>query len=303
MSDTGPKPAAIVLNFRTPEQTVSCLDSLVDQGIQHIVLVDNSEDQGVSLNAMRTDLERLRSDLIQLDTLSDGRNLGFSAGVNRALAHIARTNPADVLLINSDARLMPGCMDALLTSLHDGADLTAPMLVDSADIIHQPVSYYQKHTGLLSSRPLPGSVAFLTGACILISQTLASANLLDEEFFFYGEDVMLGATLKSRGMTHAVTENGQTMHSGGGSARNGSPFYEYHINRGHCLLAIKLACTPMQRAINLAGRLVYLPARAVLRSLRNGNMIPVISLWQAVRDVASGRLQTMTPPASASRQR
>ena len=302
MPDIRPRPAAVVLNFRTPDQTVHCLNSLAEQGVQHIVVVDNSEDRGASLHAMRTDLERLRSELIELDVLSNGRNLGFSAGVNRALAHIARTRPANVLLLNSDACLMPGCMDALLTSLHDGADLTAPFLIDSADIIHHPVSYYQKHTGLLSSRPIPGSVAFVTGACILLSQTMVSGNLLDEDFFFYGEDVMLGAMLKNSGMTHAVTGNGLAMHSGGGSARNGSPFYEYHINRGHCLLAIKLARTPMQRAINLMGRLAFLPARAILRSLRNSNTVPIISLWQAVRDVAAGRLQTMTPPAPASRQ-
>jgi N-acetylglucosaminyl-diphospho-decaprenol L-rhamnosyltransferase len=298
MHDPSPTTAAIVLNFRTPKRTLSCLRSLMEQGVRRIVLVDNSEDEEASLRAMQPALDALRCADVDLDVLSTGRNLGFAAGVNLALAHIKSTRASDVMLLNSDARLLPGCLSAMHDSLRAGAAATAPLLVANDGSIHQPISYYQRHTGILSNRPVPGAIAYITGACILLSLEVAQPKLLDEDFFFYGEDIVLAMQLHRYNMRCTVTENGLALHEGGGSARNGSPFYEYHINRSHCLLAAKLAGNSAEFAFNVAGRLMFLPIRAMIRSIRNRNVTPLISLFSAVCDVANGRTRTMTPPAT-----
>jgi N-acetylglucosaminyl-diphospho-decaprenol L-rhamnosyltransferase len=290
--------AAVVLNFRTPEKTVACLRSLVEEGITRIVLVENSEDAGASLSAMREGLAILRDDGATIDVLDQGRNLGFAAGVNHALGHVMLQSPTDVLLINSDARLVRGCVRALRATLASGADVAAPMLVSGDGCVHSPLSHYQRHVGLLTRRRLPGSLPFITGACMLLSERIIVSDLFDEDFFFYGEDVMLAEELRLAGKTSVVVESGRVFHEGAGSARNGSLFYEYHVNRAHFSLARKLVTSEGSRAIALIGRCLFLPARAIFRSLRAGTSFALQGVCMAWMDVANDRMRSLTFPVA-----
>lgn len=286
---------AIVLNFRTPDKTIKCLRSLAEQEIEHIVMVDNSEDQDSALHEMQPAIDDLRQAGINLEVLSEGRNLGFAAGINLALAHVNRDRSSDILLLNSDARLLDGCLSALSQALRRGAAAAAPVQIDPCGIVRSSISFYQKHTGILSTRRLPGSISYLTGACMLLSREIAKEQLLDEDFFFYGEDVMLGAWMQKRGLPFVATTEAQVFHEGAGSSHNGSPFYEYHISRGHWLLAAKLAKNLPSHLLNLAGRGIFLFARATFRSIRHRSTLPLRSTWIAAMDVARNRLKTMTP--------
>ncbi|MNM67251.1 N-acetylglucosaminyl-diphospho-decaprenol L-rhamnosyltransferase [compost metagenome] len=287
---------AVILHFRTPERTIGCMRSLIEQGIQRIVLVDNSEDGGSSLRTMQSALQTFQRARIELNILNEDRNLGFAAGVNLALNYINVTGASNVILINSDARLAPGCVNALSSSLQKGAAVTAPLLISPNGATRQPISYYQKHTGIRSDHKLPGAIAYLTGACIALSRDTAKPKLFDEDFFFYGEDIMLSVQLCRDNMRCTVTETAQILHEGAGSARNGSPFYEYHINRGHCLLAAKLADNGWAFTLNLTGRVFFLPTRAMIRSIRNLSISPIRGLFLAIWDVVAERKRTMTPP-------
>ena len=287
--------AAVVLNFRTPEKTVACLRSLVEEGITRIVLVENSEDAGASLSVMREAMAILRDDGATIDVLDQGRNLGFAAGVNHALGHVMSQSPTDVLLLNSDARLVHGCVRALRATLAAGADVAAPMLVSRDGRVHSPLSHYQRHVGLLTRRRLPGSLPFITGACMLLSERIVVSDLFDEDFFFYGEDVMLAEELRLAGKTSAVVESGRVFHEGAGSARNGSLFYEYHVNRGHWLLAEKLCPPGLGRALAYTGRSFALPMRALIRAARSTTLLPIQGMWMALLAVGKERISRPLP--------
>lgn len=292
---------AVVLDFRTPKKTVACLRSLLDNAVRRIVLVENSEDQGASLLAMRVGLEELRARGASIEVIDAGRNLGFSAGVNRALEHILEKGGGDVLLLNSDARLASGAMAGLVEAVRQGASIAAPMLAGGDGGRGTPCLHYQPYLALLTDRALWGSFAYLTGACMLLSRSIAKPGLFDEQFFFYGEDVMLGADMDRRGMLCMVVPDSVVAHEGTGSARNGSLFYEYHINRGHWLLAAKLARGRIGLAGGLIGRAVVLPLRALVRSARLRNLNPVRGLWMATCDTMRGRLRALTPPSEGQR--
>lgn len=283
---------AVVLDFRTPTKTLDCLDSLAGQGVRRVVLVENSEDGGASIRAMQAGLDELRVLGVAIEVLDEGRNLGFAAGVNRALACIRRTGAADVLLINSDARLMPGCLESMRSALYAGADVVVPMLVSMTGEKHRPVAYYQRCTAIMTKRALPGSFAYATGACMLLSESLVDPGLFDEDFFFYGEDVMLSMTILARGKCWVVREDASVLHEGSGSARNGSLFYEYHINRGHLLLADKLCPGRRLHFPLLASSLLL---RAVVRSIRSRSTIPARGLQMAFASGVHGRPAHLTP--------
>jgi len=96
----------LILHFRHHAHTAACLASLLADGVGRAVLVDNSEDDGVSLALLRPALAELAAQGLDIALCEPGRNLGFSAGVNRGLAEIRkRFGEVCVLLINNDARL------------------------------------------------------------------------------------------------------------------------------------------------------------------------------------------------------
>lgn len=272
---------AVVLDYRTPAKTLACLESLQAEGLARVVLVENSEDGGATLEALRPGLARLQLAGLVVEVLDPGRNLGFAAGVNLALRHVQAQGAAPVLLLNSDARLEPGALQALRAAVAGGADLAAPLLCSSSHAAMAPVFHYQKYLALLTSAPLWGSFAYITGACMLLAPSLLRPQLFDEDFFFYGEDVMLGAALAREGRRCVVVHEARVQHEGSGSARNGSFFYEYHINRGHWLLGEKLFAGSGRRGVALTGRLLCLSLRAALRSLRMGSRVPLSAFAKA----------------------
>jgi GT2 family glycosyltransferase len=289
---------ALVLHFRTVPATAACLASLRKQGAGAALLVDNSEDGGRSLASMQTLLEAMRTGDFRVDTLEPGQNLGFSAGVNAGLAEIRRRHGAvRVLLLNSDAELADGALPLLESALDRGADLVAPEIVEP-DGRRRRGMHYHRLTGVLTEFPLPGSIFHLSGCCLLLSEAMAASALLDERFFFYGEDAYLGWRLRQRGAEVRLVSAARVLHAGSQSSRRGSLFYEYHMARAHLELARALALGPVDMWWLLVGRAVILPARALLRSARQRSPVPLRALSMALADFRAGRIRRLTPPAS-----
>lgn len=293
------KVAGLVLHFRTETQTMDCVKSMVDEGIRIIVIVDNSEDEGRSVGRMWAALESLHRMGLALEIVTAGRNLGFAGGVNAGLARVANCQPDAVLLINSDARMTGGCLSSLLRML-DNAPLIFPRVREAIGAKESSLlGFYHRPSGLLMRSGLGGMcLQYPSGCCLLIRADIAGAPLLDEDFFFYGEDVKLGHDLRRKGIGFAECFEAVIIHAGSGSARNGSLFYEYHINRGHWLLAVKLAGSLLERVVYVAVRCITLPMRASIRCLRFRSLTPWRGLLAATLDVITGRRRDFTPPAS-----
>jgi GT2 family glycosyltransferase len=288
----------LVLHFRTPDRTLACLHSLANEGIRQTVLVDNSEDGGQSIQAMQAGLARLADAGLRVDVLQPGRNLGFAAGVGLGLEHVTRNQRAPVLLINSDAMLERGALAAMINSLRDAACValaarSSPEAPPSSSIV-----FYQRLLALYLRRSSVGALRYPSGCCLLIRADQVRPDLFDQDFFFYGEDVMLGFDLARRGVSVAECRDAAVIHAGSASAKNGSMFYEYHMVRAHWLLARKLARNGFERSLFVATRCLTLPLRACVRSVRGRSLTPWHGLFAATADVIRGRCRSFTPPAS-----
>lgn len=289
------KTTAIVLNFRTEERTLACLRSLHAAGIDRIILVDNSEDGGVSLKRLRACLDSPEDASIFF--LEPSHNLGFGAAINLALTRLDANQASAVLLINSDARLPPSALPAMLETLQRGAAMTAPMVSESGQTL-SPIRHYHPLLGLILQHPWFGSTPYFTGACLLLAPAAIGPGLFDPRFFFYGEDVELSARLRAEGRQLVPTANACIKHEGSASARRGSLFYEYHVNRAHWLLARALyPRSRVRRCIALCARCILLPLRAILRSVRARSMAPVQGALIAAWDISTGRMRHLTPAA------
>lgn len=289
----------LVLHFRTPEKTLACLQSLQQEGIRKTIVVDNSEDGGQSIAAMRNDLDALHNTGFDAEVLSPGRNLGFAAGVNMGLAHIVASQACHVLLINSDARLTPGALDHMHRALQT-ATLVAPRIAQGNEAPTSPFAYYDRLLGLITRKPCVTPLRHASGCCLLIHVDQAHAPLFDEDFFFYGEDAMLGFTTEQNHITEQECPQASASHATSSSAKNGSLFYEYHMNRAHWLLAQKLARNRLELCAFIMARCITLPLRAIVRSLRFRSLVAWKGLLMATFDVLSGRCRSFTPLATTA---
>ena len=145
----------LVLHFRTPERTLACLKSLLDEGVRHVVVVDNSEDGGRSFEAMAIGLSALQASGLRLTPLCPAHNLGFAAGVSTGLEHVRATHPSHVLLINSDAAIAPGALVSMRKLLTNAGCVT-PRLAQASAIPQSSFAYYHRMSGLIVRRSMRG---------------------------------------------------------------------------------------------------------------------------------------------------
>lgn len=276
----------LTLNYRDAERTSRCIASLLADGAAGVLVWDNSEDHGVSARELR---QRWASESRVVVEVS-ARNLGFAAGVNRGIeAILVRWPQAWVMLLNNDAVLQPGALFALASALNDQirAVIAYPRVDHGGQVIG--TVYYQRWFALLRfDRPWPGSFPYPSGSALLIAPERIELPLFDEDFFMYGEDVMLGWRLGAARMVHMPAV--LVWHEGSASSRNGSVFYERFTAAGHWLLARKLARSSLEHATLLAGRVLGLGARAAVRALRSRSLVPLSALlegWRIARRVRS----------------
>ena len=279
----------LTLHYRHAALTDRCVRSLLADGADAVLVWDNTGDGGESAKSITVCQEQ--PDRVALEI--SPANLGFAAGVNRGIEVIlARWLQAWVFLLNNDAEVLPGAVSTLSEALavHSSAVVAFP-LIDQGDRF-SGATYYQRHFGLLSSRPLPASVMHPSGCALLIAPERIELPLFDEDFFMYGEDVMLGARLGPQRMVHVPEV--LVRHAGNAGSGQGSAFYEERMVAAHWLLARKLAKNRLELGLYLLGRALSLSARALLRALRQRSLVPLTALWRGWRLAfarRSGQLQ------------
>ncbi len=265
----------LTLNFRDATRTYRCVESLLGAGAEHVVVWDNSDDEGASARSLAAYL--LGCEKVTL--LVSPANLGFAAAVNRGIDWIkAHFGDVWVALINNDAEFLPGSLDSLSKALlnQPEAFLACPN-IDNGGRITGP-TYYQRWFGILSSKKMPGSAPHASGCAMLIAVDRIDQALFDESFFMYGEDAELGWRMARYGKAFVHVPQVLVCHEGSASSGMGSEFYESRMVAAHILLVRKLAAGKWDHAALLLGRLVALPCRGIVRAWRYRSTRPLRAL-------------------------
>lgn len=220
----------VIVNYNTADLLVDTLEDLqrrMPEDLEWFVFVaDNDSSDG--------SVERVRSGWPDVQVIEMGYNAGFCRGNNAAI----RAGDAEyVLLVNTDTRLFPDTVDALLDTLRtdESAAVVGPRL-QFADGRFQPAaagaeltlrSYITWMAGLerFADRfpVLEGAyttrdhrratrVGWVSSACMLLRRSaIESVGLMDERIFLYMDDVDLCHRLRGagwsvwfRGDVHAV---------------------------------------------------------------------------------------------------
>ncbi|MGW9631479.1 glycosyltransferase [Agromyces sp. NPDC055520] len=155
--------------------------------------------------------------------LDPGRNGGFAAGVNVALADRLRPG-ADVLLLNPDAAISVDDIAALQRALHARGDLASvgPSQVDDDGTparvdwwLPSPSGTWLEAFGLARLRRDPH---YVIGSVLLLrAEALAQVGEFDERFFLYAEEADWSYRAHRLGWRHAAVPQARALHVGAGT--------------------------------------------------------------------------------------
>lgn len=299
-----PRPArsrivAIVINYRKPGMTHDCLASLAGQGLDRVLLIDNSADDGTCAHQLRELIAPASLAEPTPELIVNSENLGFGAAVSACAEFIERTGGAEyLLLLNNDALVPHNAVQRLLDAAwqHPEAALVFPKLETGGRI--DGMRYHHRWLALNTARRLPGSFAFVGGGCLLLNTAHAPRPVFDPAFFMYGEDVALSLDVARRNKRFLHVEDVVVRHEGAASSRNGSAFYEYHVAMGHLLLIPRLTSRRSLRAVLALTRCLGLALRAALRCVRSRD----VTSWVQTKAAVSDWLRNTNAGASAGQR-
>lgn len=234
-----PLVSVILVTYNSSADIESCLDSLAlgCQGVPfEVVVVDNASHDDSA--------QRVRDHAQPARVLEETRNLGFAGACNRA---VQAAEGRYILLLNPDAQLEPGCVQALVTFAEanplrtplGGRCLDADGRLDPRSCWGTPtlwgtfcqvvgLSRVRSNSRLLNPEALGGwqrdsvaDVGVVTGFLLLVQREVwLQLGGLDERYFVYGEDVDFSLRARRSGRRPTITPDAVVTHLGGRSSES-----------------------------------------------------------------------------------
>ncbi len=244
--------SVVIVNYRTPELAIACMRSLEParrafSDLRVIVVDGGSDDQSAKILAAAVEGRQHWAELLALPI-----NGGFGYANNQALLALAGRGPLPdyVALINPDARVLPGALEAMAAILDREAHCAAVggLLVHDDGSAQSSAFHFPSLRGefcrgartgfvehLLRQPPRrieldrAGPVPWVTGASVMFrSSALEHSGLFDDGFFLYFEETELMYRLRARGWAIWHEPAARVVHEGGAAtqirdARTGTP--------------------------------------------------------------------------------
>jgi GT2 family glycosyltransferase len=248
--------AAVVLNYRTPDLVVDCVESVLralDPTRDIALVVDNASGDGSAEKIRRVLVERGWTGRVRL--VEAAENAGFAAGNN---VGIRAVDAEAYLLLNSDTLVRPGAVETLFAALDADPELglVSPRLEwpdgtpqVSCFRLHSPWSELIAGSGTgpirsllarwdvpLAVRETPFEPEWTSFAAVMLRrETVERVGLLDEGFFMYFEDADYCRRVWRHGLRVRHIPEARVVHLRGGSspvkalsaARKRRPRYYY----------------------------------------------------------------------------
>jgi len=227
--------SVVVVSYNTKKLLLECIASVLEN--RHairieIIVVDNASADG--------SVDALRQLFPELSIIENNSNRGFAAACNQG---IRESTGEFVLLLNSDARIRAGALEALIECMSNkrcgaaGCKVTSENGGESTVTMNFLTAFNQaielsgigklmpwkaaQRTHLIDSpgETIDCSVDWIEASCLLVRRAaLDETGLLDERFFMYSEDEDLCFRLRANGWQVCFTKSGSVVHIGGASS-------------------------------------------------------------------------------------
>jgi GT2 family glycosyltransferase len=239
--------AAVVLNYRRPDDTIACVRSLLlsEGGVPEIIVVDNDSGDDSA--------ERILRAFPALRLLRNPRNLGYAGGNNAGIRAALADGAEFVFVVNNDCTVDPGAVEALVEEARrSGAGIASPKVHDARRPgIIQYAGYRNLH---LLAQGIPvgegrrdrgqydraRDLSAAPGCAILFSRRLIEeVGFFDERFFCYSEELDLCRRAREAGFRIRYAPRALVRHRGAATLDARSPDYVYYLTRGRLIYARK----------------------------------------------------------------
>jgi GT2 family glycosyltransferase len=269
----GRKLAAVVLNYRTADDTAIAVSSLLasNRAPDQVLVVDNDE-----TGECRARLAKWEA---RVSYLSAGRNLGFSGGMNVGIRAALEGGADRVLLVNSDAVVPPDCLARLEDALDRGCGVAGPLVLSRAmpDVVASAGIDYDPRMGRMRHRDVgaivdgrtwtDGPRDAVSGCVLLVSRAVFDRiGLLDERYFFAFEEIDFCLRAREAGFTTRLVANARVYHEGGRAIGADSPRRLYFAARNHLLMASRVS--PRDGLLTRTGRALVIAALNLAHAVR-----------------------------------
>lgn len=272
----------VVVTFNSADVVGGLLEALpaAMEGVEewHLVVADNaSSDDTLSVVGQLAP----RALVVQV-----GRNAGYAAGINAAVAAAPETDA--VLVTNPDTRPEPGTVGRLLQVLADpGVGVVAPRLVDGTGRLMTSLRREPTITRMLAETLVGGRRAgrwgalgevvtsagayeregvaeWVSGPFLLISRSCRErVGSWDESFFLYSEETDYALRVRDAGLLTRYTPDATVVHLGG----------EAHVSpRLYSMLVVNRSRLYRRRHGAVAGQVFHAAVvlREASRAVRGG---------------------------------
>jgi hypothetical protein len=281
--------SVVIVNWNTRDLLRDCLASLLAAtgGLAtEVLVVDNASSDGSA--------EMVRADFPSVRLIESPANVGFAAGNNLALRQVAGRH---VLLLNSDTLVRGEVLRDAVAWLdaHAEAGVMGPLLLNADGSLQPSCSSFPSLQNLalqllgitriarLDGYRLTGwdrrserRVDVVSGAAMFVRRAaMEEVGLLDESFFFYGEETDWCHRFARAGWEVVFVPIPAVTHFGGGSVRALNHRRDVlltegttRLHRKHGGLAAGLACFAILAAHNLTRAAFWSVPAAFTRGAR-----------------------------------
>lgn len=291
----------IIVNWNTQEQLALCLRSLpkardtgedsvwtpVSNGRYtpmdklltiEVFVVDNASTDGSQ--------DMLKSDFPWVKLIANSENVGFARANNQA---IKQSQGQYVLLLNSDTELHAGALQELVAFIEKNPDTGAvggyllnsdgslqpscsPMLTPGREMWRLLFldQIWPRATYPMAQwdEEMPRQVEVIKGACLLLRrQALDAVGFLDEDYFFYTEEVDLCYRLAQANWQLWYVPTAKITHFGGASSRKAAEAMYLQLYRSKTRFYRKIGGVTYAQRFKLFTAIAYMPRYLLARTV------------------------------------
>jgi GT2 family glycosyltransferase len=295
---SGPKLCTVVVNWNRAGDTVECLRSLRNGGVEdsRIIVVDNGSTDG---SVARIASECSEAELHPMDT-----NLGYAKGANVGMRSALEQHPDFILFLNNDAVIEDRCSAKLIEALqrHPECGLAGPKILyyGNNNIWFAGGSYnralgYSMHPGMDepdNGGGVEGPVDFITGCALMVRRELIERlGVFDEDFNMYAEDIEYCFRARDVGFCSLYVPSALVRHkvsstSGVPGSNVMTPQRSYYYARNMILLVLKRIHWPSRFSCFLGQFLISLPyysGTIAMQKVKGGLRAYYRGIWSGLK--------------------
>lgn len=229
-SSSAPKVGIVVLNWNNYEDTKTCLQSLSDISYPNYerYVVDNGSTDG--------SFEALKEDFEEVVFIRNDQNLGFAGGNNQGIERALDDECQYVLLLNNDTVVTQEFLTHLVETAEKNSHVGAAggLILDfdeniwyAGGSLHPTFIRYDRKTEVPEGTG-EYRTDVIVGTLILLNRdALDDVGLLDDQYWFGGEDLELCYRMRDKGWDVLVNPSAVIYHEVGGTGGVENSFSAY----------------------------------------------------------------------------